>query len=62
MDVCIHVCLCTAFMHGPCKCKKWASDPLELELLMVMSHHMGAGNVFTMVFIKSNGGSTSIAL
>jgi hypothetical protein len=41
--VCMHVCApCMRLV--PTESRKRVSDPLELELQMVVSHHMGAGN------------------
>ena len=36
---CLHVCYCTHVIQC-----LWRSDPLELELQMVVSHHVKAGN------------------
>ena len=41
---CLHVCLCTACMPGIGRGQKRASDPLELELEMVVGLHESAGN------------------
>lgn len=44
---CLYVCLCTACIpdvHRGQKGQKRAPDPLELELQVVVSHHMDAGN------------------
>lgn len=41
---CLHICLCTRCIpcaHGG---QKWALDPLQLQLHMVVRDHMGAGN------------------
>lgn len=40
---CLHLCRFTMCMgtHG---CQKRVSDPLNLELGIVISHHVGAGN------------------
>jgi hypothetical protein len=40
---CLHVCMCTMCMPGACDQKK-VPDPLELELWMVVSHHLSSGN------------------
>ena len=37
-------CVCTMFVTGVHVGLKGMSDPLELELQMVVSHHVGAGN------------------
>ena len=42
--ICVHICLCTSCVFGACGGQKRALDALELELQMVVSHHMGAGN------------------
>lgn len=41
---CLYVCKCTTCKSGTCKGQKRASDPVELELQTVSSHHVGAGN------------------
>jgi hypothetical protein len=33
-----------SFYEGVCSGQKWASDPLELELEVVVSHHVGVVN------------------
>ena len=38
------VCLCTMCAPGACNSKKKALDPLELELQVVVSHHVGSVN------------------
>lgn len=45
--------MCTMFVPGACGGLKRASDPVELGLLMVVSHHVRAGNK-TQVLYKSN--------
>ena len=44
--VCVSVCLCLCTICIPAaqRGQKRASDSLKLELQMVVSHHMGAGN------------------
>lgn len=39
----LHVCLFTACVTGACRIQIRASDPLGLELQMVVSHNIGAG-------------------
>lgn len=41
---CLHVCLYTTYMPGDPQDQKRASDPLQLELQMAVSHHVGGGN------------------
>lgn len=41
---CMHVCLCAMCVPGTYKCQKRAPDPLELELQIVVSHQVGAGD------------------
>lgn len=40
---CLHVCLYSTYKPDTCGGPKWASDPMELELWMVMSHLMELG-------------------
>lgn len=40
----MHVCLHTACVPSVLGGQKWVPDSLELELWMVISHHVGAGN------------------
>lgn len=47
------VCMYFACMHGVHGGQKGASEPLELELQMVASHHVDAGN-WTWVGWESN--------
>ena len=49
----LHVCLCTVYMPGACRGQKRASDPLELELQIVVSSQGEAGN-WPWVLCKSN--------
>ena len=45
MHICVpHVCLCATHMAGSLGGQKRALDPLELELQMVVSSQVGAGN------------------
>lgn len=41
---CLHLCLCTACELAALRCQKRASDPLGLELQVVMTHCMGVEN------------------
>lgn len=41
---CLHVCLCTKCELGACEGHKRASDPLALEIQMVVSPQVGAGD------------------
>jgi hypothetical protein len=43
MDIYLHICMCITCMPGFHGDQKRASDPLEPELQMVVSHHVGAG-------------------
>lgn len=42
MSVCLCICLCTTYVLEVCRGQKSVSEPLELELEMVASHHVGA--------------------
>lgn len=44
VSVSIYVCVCTMGEPGPGGGWERASDPLDLELQIVMSLHVGAGN------------------
>lgn len=50
---CFHVCLCTTCMHGASWGQRTVSDPLELELQLVVSHHVDVEN-WTYVFWKNS--------
>lgn len=39
---CLHVGTCTTRVLGACGSQKTGSDTLELELLVVLSRHVGA--------------------
>ena len=41
---CMHMCMCTTQMPTAPKDQTRASDSLRLELQMVISHYVGAGN------------------
>lgn len=55
--MCMNVCLCTTQKASVHRDQKDPSDPLELELLMVVSHHVGAGTQ-TQVLYKEQVCST----
>lgn len=40
----LHLCICTMCVPGAIGGQKGSMDPLELELWMVVNHHVGAGN------------------
>lgn len=42
--LCLHVCLCTILVSGLCAGQKRVSEPLQIELHVVGSCLMGAGN------------------
>ena len=42
--VCIYACMCITSVHGVHRGQKKVSDPMGLELQMVVSHHMVTGN------------------
>lgn len=44
MSVFSSICLCTMHVPGDCRGQDGMSEPLELELQMVMHCHVGAGN------------------
>lgn len=44
MHVCLHLCMCTMCMLGTCRGQKRPLDPLDLELWMLLSHHVETGN------------------
>lgn len=48
---CIHVSI--SHVSSVCGGQNWVLDPLELELQMVLNHHVGARNQ-TQVFCKSS--------
>ena len=43
-SACMFVCLCTVCMPGICGSQRRASDPLGLELQMIVSHHVDTEN------------------
>lgn len=43
-NVCMHACLCISCMHGACRDQERAANPLGLDLQMVVSCHVGAGD------------------
>jgi hypothetical protein len=49
----MYVCMCTRYMCDNHRGQKMFLDPLELELDMIMSHHVGSGNQ-TQVFGKTS--------
>lgn len=54
MNVCLHTCLCTTGVLGALGGQKKASGPLKLEVQMVSSHHVGAGNEVWTLCKKTN--------
>lgn len=47
--MCMSICLLVCMLHGVCVCsahigQKRALDFLELELQVIMNHHVGAGS------------------
>ena len=44
MNVCLHVCMCTTCVPGAQSSLKRMPYPLELELHIVISHHVSAGS------------------
>lgn len=36
------MCLCTTYVPSACREQKRSSDPMELELLTIVCHHVGA--------------------
>lgn len=40
---CLHVCICTTCVSGASRGQKRVSDPVELELQMLLSYHVGSG-------------------
>lgn len=38
MTIFMHVCMCSIFLCGDHGCRESTSDPLEMELQMVVSH------------------------
>ena len=42
LSVCLHVCTCMTCMPGAHRGQKKALAPPDLELVMIMSHHVGA--------------------
>lgn len=43
-DVVLPVCLCTKYIPAACRSQKMALDPLELELWVIVSCPVVAGN------------------
>lgn len=43
MFACVQVCICTIFVPDDFKIQKRALDPLELELRIVVGHHVVLG-------------------
>lgn len=41
---CLHACLSTTYFLGTWSSQKTVSDPLRLELQMIVKHHVGFGN------------------
>lgn len=50
---CVHACMCTPCMPDAQEGQKTVSDPLEVELQMVVSQRVGVGNQ-TLVFPKTD--------
>lgn len=46
---CLHVCLCTIHVSSVFRAQKRVLDPLELKLPMVVSCHVGPGNLIHLV-------------
>lgn len=46
-------CMCTTYVLGGCRGQKRSSDTLELELRVVVNHHVGSG-VPTRILCKNN--------
>jgi hypothetical protein len=46
-----HVCMCTTCVPGACRGQKRALHLLDLELWMVVGHHVDAGNLSSTPFI-----------
>lgn len=44
LDVCLHMCLCAAYMSGAHGNQKKLLNPLELESEAVVTCRVGAGN------------------
>lgn len=54
VSVCMHACMCSVCVQWKaCRGEKRASDPLELEIKMTVSHHVSAKNR-TAVLCKEN--------
>ena len=52
---CACVRVCTPFVTGTCGGHKRVGDPLEMELQVVVSHHMSAGNGIGVLWKSSKG-------
>jgi hypothetical protein len=50
----LHVCLCAICMPSSTQGQKRESDPLGLELQMVLSFHMGAGNQISVLWREAS--------
>jgi hypothetical protein len=51
--VCMYVCIYTRCMHGTCGGQKRKLDPLKLELLIVVSHHVSS-EAWTQILCKTS--------
>lgn len=41
-SVCLHIRMCTTYVPGAIRDQKRDSDPMEMKLWIVLSHHVGA--------------------
>lgn len=42
--MCVHVCMCPVYILEAYRCQKRVSDPVQLELQVVVNLHVNAGN------------------
>lgn len=52
--VCLHVCVFTVCVSATLESQKRVSDPLDLELEMIVSHYIGTGNITLVGLGKGN--------
>jgi len=55
MSVCLSVCLCTQCIQELLEVIRKTTDPMEMELQMIVSCHMGAGNPTWILHMSSQG-------
>lgn len=51
---CLYMCLCITYRPGACGVRKRLTDPLELDLQMVLSHHVGTRDKIQVICKKTS--------